>query len=35
MYLDELKEQWEKTAAQEKAAVEEKHANEIQVNFFT
>lgn len=35
MYLDEFKEQWETTAAQQKAAMEEKHANEIQVSVFT
>lgn len=35
VFLDELKEQWEKSVAQEKAAMEEKYANEIQVNLDT
>lgn len=35
VHIDELRQQWEKSIAQEKAAMEEKHANEIQVKLYT
>lgn len=35
VHIDELRQQWEKSVAQEKAAMEEKHANEIQVKLYT